>query len=200
MKKMTLILPVLLSFFAVVVQAHGPVRAKQTATVTINASADQVWDVIKNFDDMSWHPAIEGTTANKGNKKGSVRVLTLKNGGSITEKMKAYKADKMSYKYKISEMSTVKTIQHAGKEENVPVLPVNNYAATLSVKAKGNSAEVKWVATYYRSYLNNNPPPELNEEAADAAVTAILTDGLTSLLQKFEPSANSSAVKTKIKR
>ena len=101
---------------------------------------------------------------------------------------------------KITEMSTAKTITHAGQDEKVPVLPVSNYAATLSVKEKGGSSEVKWVATYYRGYLNNNPPNELNEDAADQAVTAVLKAGLTSLLGKFQSGAKDSAIKFKIKR
>ncbi|MGR9044034.1 MAG: SRPBCC family protein [Gammaproteobacteria bacterium] len=200
MKKIWLFVSIMSLLFAGAVYAHGPVRAKMTASVTIDAPAEKVWDIIKNYDDMSWHPSIKSTTADKGNKKGSVRVLTLNNGGTITEKLKDYKADGMSYKYKITDMSSVGTVHHAGQDESIPVLPVDNYAATLSVKGKGGKSEVTWVATYYRAYVNNNPPAEMNEEAADKAVTAVLTDGLTSLAQKFDSSASSSAVKVKIKR
>ena len=200
MKKITFIVSAVCLLFISSVNAHGPVRAKMTATVKIPASASDVWAVIKNFDDMSWHPAFASTTAEGGNKKGATRVLTLNSGGTITEEMKAYKEDKMSYKYKITEMSTVKTIQHSGQEEKIPLVPVNNYAATLSVKAKGDSSEVSWVATYYRAYLNNNPPAELNEDAADEAVKGALSSGLASLLQKFESGADESSVQIKIKR
>lgn len=200
MKKISLFVSFMSLLFAGVVSAHGPVRGKMTASITINASAEQVWDVIQNYDDMSWHPSIQSATADKGNKKGSKRVLTLANGGTITEVLKDYKADKMSYKYKITDMSTTGTVHHAGQDEPIPVLPVENYAATLSVKGKGGKAEVTWVATYYRAYVNNNPPAELNEEAADKAVTAVLTDGLASLAQKFDSSASASDVKIKMKR
>ncbi len=200
MKKGSLFVSLISLLFTGAVFAHGPVRAKMTASITIDASADKVWDVIKNYDDMSWHPGIKSATADKGNKKGSVRILTLANGGTITEEMKAYKADKMSYKYKITDMGSVGTVHHAGQDEDIPVLPVENYAATLSVKDKGGKSEVTWVATYYRAYVNNNPPEELNEKAADKAVTAVLTDGLTSLAQKFDSSASASDVKIKIKR
>jgi hypothetical protein len=200
MKKIWLFVSIMSLLFASAVNAHGPVRAKTTAKAVIDAPAEKVWDIIKNYDDMSWHPGIKSTTADKGNKKGSVRVLTLTNGGTITEVLKDYKADKMSYKYKITEMSSVGTVHHAGQDESIPVLPVENYAATLSVKDKGGKSEVTWVATYYRAYLNNNPPAELNEEAADKAVTAVLTDGLTSLAQKFDSSATSSVVKVNVKR
>lgn len=197
---MIFLIPALLLMLTSTVNAHGPVRGKMTATVTIDAPAAKIWDVIKDYDNMAWLPLIKATKATKGNKKGSVRVLTLKDGGTITEELKAYKADKMSYKYKITEMSSVKTIKHSGQDEDVPVLPVENYAATITVSEKGRKSEVKWVATYYRAYVNNNPPKEMNEEAADKAVTAVLTSGLTSLLQKFDSKGKESAVTFKMKR
>ncbi len=200
MKKISLFISLALVFFATAATAHGPVRGKLTLTLTVDAPADQVWNVISNYDDMSWHPSISNTTADKGNDKGSVRVLTLDDGGTITEELKAYKADKMSYKYKITDMSTVKTIQHAGQDEDIPVLPVENYQATISVKEKGNKSILTWVATYYRGYVNNNPPEELNEEAADKAVTAVLTEGMVSVAQKFDTGANASEVKVTMRR
>lgn len=200
MKRFVLLVSILLLSLTTAVYAHGPVRGKMTAEVTIDAPAAEIWAVIKNYDDLSWHPAINNTTADKGNTKGSIRVLTLKKGGTITEELKAYNADKMSYKYKITQISSVKTIQHAGQEEEVPILPVENYAATLSVKEKSGKSSVTWVATYYRAYVNNNPPEELNEEAADKGVTAVLTSGLTSLLKQFDSNADESAVSITMKR
>jgi len=200
MKKVSLFVSLFFFFFTSIANAHGPVRGKLTATVDIDAKAEKVWEVISNYDDLSWLPPVESVKADKGNKKGSVRVITLKDGGTITEELKAYKADKMSYKYKITDMSTVKTIKHSGQDEDVPVLPVDNYAATLTVKDKGGKAVVTWIATYYRGYANNNPPAELNEEAADEAVTAILKAGLTNLLKKFDSSASDSDVEIKMKR
>jgi len=200
MKKISLFISLVLFFFSAVATAHGPVRGKLTLTLLIDAPADKVWDKISDYGDMSWLPAIASSSADNGNNKGSVRVLTLKSGGTITEELKAYKADKMSYKYKITDMSTVKTIQHAGQDEDVPVLPVENYQATITVKEKGRKSVVTWVATYYRGYVNNNPPEELNEAAADAAVTAVLTEGLVDLAQNFDTGANSSEVKVTMRR
>ncbi len=197
---MSIFVSLALLFFTAITSAHGPVRGKLTAAISIDAPAEKVWDIVKNYDDLSWLPVIESTKADNGNEKGSVRVLTLKEGGTITEELKAYKADKMSYKYKITEMSTTKTIQHAGQDEDIPVVPVENYQATITVKAKGSKSEVTWVATYYRGYVNNNPPEELNEEAADKAVTGVLTSGLTNLAQQFDSSVDSSAVSIKMKR
>jgi len=199
MKKISF-LAVFLFLFSTLSYAHGPVRGKMTATVDIEAPAEQVWDIIKNFDDMSWHPAIKSVKATGGNTKGATRILTLTDGNTITEQLKSYNADKMSYKYKIIDMSVVKTIEHSGQSEDIPVLPVDNYQGIIKVKKKGNSTVVTWIATYYRGYMNNNPPEELNEEAADKAVTEVLKTGLTSLLHKFEPNTLPTAITFKMKR
>jgi mxaD protein len=130
---------------------------------------------------MSWHPDIFNTSSEGGNKKGGTRVLTLKDGNTITEELKKYDDAKMSYAYKITEMSTAKTITHAGVEEKVPALPVDNYSASIEITAKGDSSVVAWTAGYYRAYTNNNPPEEMNEETANAAVNAVLKAGLISL-------------------
>lgn len=199
MKKISL-LAFFLFLFSAGASAHGPVRGKMTATVDIEAPAAEVWEIVKNFDDMSWHPSIKSTEGTGGNEKGATRVLTLADGGTITEELKKYDAAKMSYTYKITDMSIVGTIQHSGQEEEIPVLAVDNYQGKLTVKKKGNSSEVIWVATYYRGYMNNNPPKELNEETADEQVTEVLKAGLTSLLHKFEPNTLPTAIKFTMKR
>lgn len=185
MKKTSLLASAALMLFTGLVNAHGPVRAKLTATLSIDAPAAKVWEVIKNYDDMSWHPGIKSVKGNGSNTKGAVRILTLQNGGTITEELKSYEDAKMAYKYKITDMSSTGTIKHSGQDEEIPVLPVGNYAAELSVSDKGGKAEVEWVATYYRAYVNNNPPAELNEEAADRAVTEVLSTGLEALSRKL---------------
>ena len=198
MKKTSLLVSSVLLLFTGLVNAHGPVRAKMTATVTVDAPAAKVWDIIKDYDDMSWHPGIKSVKGNGSNDKGAVRTLTLAHGGTITEELKAYDAAKMSYKYKITDMSNTGTIKHAGQDEPLPVLPVGNYAAELQVTDKGGKAEIEWVATYYRAYVNNNPPAELNEEAADKAVSNVLKTGLEALAKKVGSGA--AAVEIDIKR
>jgi hypothetical protein len=64
---------------------------------------------------------------------------------------------------------------------DITVLPVNNYSATLSVKDSGDGSIVTWRGAFYRGYPNNDPPAELNDEAAVAAVTAVYKAGLQNL-------------------
>ena len=112
-----------LTLFPVAVCAHGPSRQKVTETVEINAPPEKVWKVIGNFQDMSWHPAIAKTEGQGGNDVNATRTLTLKSGGTIAEKLDAYDAAKMLYKYEITDV-------------DVKVLPVKNYSSSLSVKGR----------------------------------------------------------------
>ncbi|MGR8942061.1 MAG: SRPBCC family protein [Gammaproteobacteria bacterium] len=182
MKKLLLSIPAALFLFSAAAVAHGPVRQKAQEEIAINAPADKVWGIIKDFGSMSWHPGISSVDNKDGNKKGAVRVLTLTSGGTITEELKKYDEGKMSYAYKITEMSTAQTITHAGAQEHVPVLPVHDYAASIEVEAEGaDKSKVIWKAAYYRAYMNNDPPAEMNEEVANNAVENVLKTGLANL-------------------
>lgn len=186
MKKTTFVASIALFMFSAVAAAHGPVRQKLDEEIQINAAPEKVWALIKDFDNMSWHPGVAGVKGEGGNSKGATRVLTLKDGGTITEELKKYDEKAMEYKYKITDMSVVKTITHSGQEEPVKVLPVTDYSAGISVEAQGGGSKVTWNAAFYRGYMNNNPPPELNEDAANAAVGKVLKDGLENLKKLAE--------------
>ena len=156
-----------------VATAHGPSRQKVTETVEINASPDKVWDVIGNFQDMSWHPAVAKTEGSGGNEAKATRKLTLTSGGTIDEELLKYDPDKKMYKYEI-------------KDVDVKVLPVNNYSSSLGVKGEGDKSTVEWRGAFYRGFMNNDPPPELNDEAAKKAVTGVYRTGLDGLKKKIE--------------
>ena len=161
--------------------AHGPVRQKMKENIKIDASVDVVWDKLKDFGVVSWLPMVESIDATGKNTKGATRILTLKEGGTISEKLKKYDEKKMSYSYKITDMSVVNTIHHSGVEEPIKVLPVTDYTSTIMVKEDGEGAEVIWSAAYYRGYMNNNPPEELNEDAARNAIQTVFRAGLENL-------------------
>ncbi len=147
--------------------AHGPTRQKVTETVTINAPADKVWGIVKDFDALkNWHPDVAESPADKGNEVGSVRQLKLKNGGALTESLEGYDATKMSYRYRAKDGGA---------------LPVTNYTSILTVKAEGGGTAVEWRGAFYRGHPNNDPPPDQNDEAAVAAVTAVYKAGLANL-------------------
>ncbi len=159
--------------FALPALAHGPSRQKVVEKIEINAPADKVWEVVGNFQDMSWHPGIAKTEGTGGNAVGAKRKLTLKSGGVIEESVEGYDAAGKSLKYKIDAVDP-------------KVLPVNNYASTITVKDAGGKTEVEWKGAFYRGFMNNDPPPELSDEASLKAVTGVYKDGLAALKAKLE--------------
>lgn len=170
MKKLLVLGAVVMFAWAGLVNAHGPSRQKMTETIEINAAADKVWNIIKDFGNAhAWMPMVSGTTAQGGSAPGATRELTLKKGGVIKEELKSYDADKMSYAYKISD------------NPDCAVLPVNNYTSNITVEASGSGSKVTWNGAYYRCFLQNNPPPGQNEEAANNAVKAIYQESLANL-------------------
>ncbi len=155
--------------------AHGPTRQKITVTTDVAASPAEVWDVIGNFQDMSWHPAVHATNGEGGNEIDATRVLTLgeEGGPTISEILYKYSDEKMSYSYRITEVL-------------VEVLPVTNYSSHLTViPLDGGGSKIEWRGAFYRGYPNNDPPPELNDEAAIAAVTGVYQAGLDALAARF---------------
>ena len=164
----------LLFVYVGLVFAHGPTRQKVSEKIIIEAEPEQVWNVVKNFHDMSWHPAVAETTGEGANEPGATRKLTLGTGGEINEVLEKYIEEEKKYFYRITEV-------------DVKVLPVNNYSSWLIVReAEGGATEVEWKGAFYRGYQNNNPPPELSDEAAVNAVTGVYQGGLEKLKQICE--------------
>jgi hypothetical protein len=153
--------------------AHGPSRQKVVETVEINAPADKVWEVVGNFQDMGWHPAFIKTEGTGGNDVGATRTLTLEGGGQIFEKLTKYNAEGKTLAYEITEV-------------DVKVVPVTNYAASITVTPKGDTSVVEWKSAFYRGYVNNDPPPELSDEAAVKAIEGVFQTGLAALKKKLE--------------
>ncbi|AUH33262.1 SRPBCC family protein [Paracoccus tegillarcae] len=160
--------------------AHGPSRLKSEMSVILDATPDEVWQVIGQFDDMSWHPAVvstemvpEGAPADQPDESTRVLHLNAESGDpTITEQLMAIDADKRMYKYMITDVA-------------VEILPVTNYSSTLQVNDQDGKAEVVWKAGYYRGFPNNDPPAGQDDEAATAAVIGIYQAGLDALTERF---------------
>ena len=164
----------LIASFPGVSQAHGPTRQKVIERITINAAPSAVWAKIKNFDALKdWHPAVAESPSDKGNGVGSVRQIKLKGGGELTETLESHDDAKMKYSYRAKDGGA---------------LPVTNYTSTISVSADGSGSVVEWRGAFYRSYPNNDPPPEQNDEAAVKAITGVYKSGLENLKKLVEGS------------
>ena len=155
--------------------AHGPTRRKVQQQVTINAEPAKVWAAIGNFQDMGWLGLVAKTEGDKGNEIGATRRLTLTGGATVDEELYKFDAAAMTYSYRITTV-------------DVKVLPVTNYSSTLTVtpSADGKGSTLEWAGAFYRGFPNNDPPPELSDEAAVKAVKGLYQAGLEALKKKVE--------------
>ena len=93
---------------------------------------------------------------------------------TIDEVLYKHEPEKMSYSYRITAV-------------DVKVLPVTNYSSTITVTpVDATKSRVEWRGAFYRGYPNNDPPPELNDEAAIKAVAGVYRAGLDALKTAVE--------------
>lgn len=137
--------------------------------IEINAPTNAVWAKLHNFSDMgAWHPAVKKTELIEGenNKAGAVRLLTLQDGGTIKEKLIAYKFKEKAFEYVILE----------------GVLPVSNYVSTLTVsEAKDGKSLVVWKGNFKRKDTSDKPAAGLGDEDAVKTITSVYKGGLDNL-------------------
>jgi mxaD protein len=149
--------------------AAGAPVLKVSKSVTINAPAEKVWEQTKNFSGLNtWHPAVESDKIVQGtdNKVGAVRLLTLKGGGTIQEKLLAHDDAKRTFKYSILE----------------GVLPVSNYTSTFSVASAGkNKAKVTWSGSFQRKDTGPKPAAGADDKTAKDTIAGVYKGGLDNL-------------------
>jgi mxaD protein len=79
-----------------------------------------------------------------------------------------------------------KTYTYRLMNQDIQKFPVGFYSATITVKAAGAGSEVEWVGNFYRADTQNEPPENLNDEAAEKAMTEFLQSGLQGLKAAVE--------------
>lgn len=174
MKKMTLALAATAALVAATAQAHGPTRRKISESIEINAPADKVWAVVGDVKNADWMQNVTKTEVSGDVPNKFKRTLTLKNGNQILETSNKYKPDDKMFSYYIEKV-------------DVKDLPANDYSATITVEPAGDAkSKVEWKAAFYRGYMNNDPPPELNDEASEKGVGAWIKASLANLKAKVE--------------
>lgn len=166
-------------FFAVLMVAPGlgfaaaPVL-KVSKSVIIHASPAVVWEKVSSFDAINtWHPAVakDEIVAGTNNKPGAERLLTLGDGGTIHEKLLRFDARHHRFHYEIVES----------------VLPLSDYASTLSVKAAGKDrSKVTWSGTFKRKDTGAHPAANANDATATKTVAGIYQAGLDNLKKIIE--------------
>jgi mxaD protein len=153
--------------------AAAPVL-RTSKTISIDAPASKVWKLVQDFNSLNtWHPAVatdqivEGTN----NTVGAVRLLTLKGGGTIKEKLLAFDPAARSFKYAIVE----------------GVLPVSDYTSTLVVKSAGKGkSTVTWSGRFKRKNVGNNPADNESDKTAVDATSGVYQGGLDNLKKMAE--------------
>ena len=152
----------------------GAPQLQVSKTVSINASADKVWSTVKDFNALnSWHPAVEKDeiVEGKNNTVGAVRLLTLKGGGTIKEKLLAYNPTGHSFAYSIVE----------------GVIPVSSYKSSFTVKSTGdNQSSATWSGHFKRKNVGDNPTDKENDKAARDTITGVYQSGLDNLKKMLE--------------
>lgn len=170
----TLVLALVPSFSPVAALAHGPTPQKVEQTVTIAAPPAAVWKVVGPFGNIgAWHPNVAKVEATGGDAGGATRKVTLKSGGTLEEGLDEWRADAMTYSYRMG-------------EPDLKALPVSSYSATVTVMPDGQGAKVSWAGRFYRGDTGNEPPEELSDAAGHAAMARYFADGLKGLKAKVE--------------
>ena len=143
-------------------------------TITIDAPAGKVWPAVRDFNGLNtWHPAVatDEIVEGKNNTVGAVRLLTLKGGGTIKEKLLAYNPAGRSFKYAILE----------------GVLPVSDYTSTFVVKSVGKGkSSVIWSGRFKRKNVGDNPADNENDKTAVDTMGGVYQSGLDNLKKTAE--------------
>lgn len=150
----TAVLPVL---FATPALTSETKNYSVSHSVSINANAQDVWNVIGDFCDLDdWHPAFVGCALKTRDGGGVHRILTTQDGGQFVEKLIATEPG-LSYTYSIIE---------------APV-PLERYTGTLSI-APGDPTEVTWSSRF------KSADPEM-----EGLITGVYEAGLAALETHF---------------
>ncbi len=148
--------------FPIAVFSHGPTRQKVTESTLIQTNSDKVWEIVSDLGKIGlWHSeykSVDGSGDLKdivffSSGKGKIEVLSINN-------------DSKSLKYRL---------------KNPGDIPVNNYSARLSIQKNGNASKVVLKGAFYRKYVNNDPPPGEDDEAAIEAVEKMYKGTLVKL-------------------
>ena len=149
----------------------GPALARATLAVSeqieLSAPPAETWQLIGRFDGLhQWHPAFRSGEIVKGenNVSGAVRLLTLQDGGRITEELLAYSGEAMRMRYRITDSP----------------LPLTAYAATLEVSpGKDGGSRLTWSSTFRG---REGQPAEGGDDASlKRLITGLYTAGFAHL-------------------
>ena len=152
--------------------AHGPSRQKVSESIEIKGTVEDVWKVVSNFKNFSWNKNIKNIKA-EGSEVGAERVLNFKSGEIVKQKLERIDKNKLMVSWRIIETDN-------------KVLPVNSYSAKIFVKSDNNKTVVQYKSGFYRGFMGNDPPTELNDENSKKKVQSFITENLKGLKDIIE--------------
>lgn len=146
---------------AALLASNSVLAAEVVETTDIAASVDQVWKQVEPFCSLSeWHPAVEKCDLRRLDGK-LERVITLKNGAVIEERLLDSSAAKHKITYSIL----------------AAPLPVKDYSASLILTPSGKDTKIVWEAKFTSDGVT--------DEEAKKIVSGIFTAGFDGLKQKI---------------
>jgi carbon monoxide dehydrogenase subunit G len=137
-----------------------------TESVKLSAPPAKTWAAVKNFDGLhTWHPGFTSTELVKGknNVAGAMRILTLKDGARLTEKLTSYDSNAMSMSYRITDGP----------------LPITRYRSTIQVTPANGGSLLTWSSTFRGK---SDPPKEGEDDASlKELISGVYTAGFDNL-------------------
>jgi mxaD protein len=161
-----LIYAIVLIAIALPAAAHGPTPRKTDQSLLIKAPTAVVWEKLSQLCAIAdWHAAVSKCESVSATK----RVLTLKNGGKISEEMDEILPLKQSIAYRL------------GRDSEAQGLAVSSLTGKIKLQAEGDATRVSWMARYYRADTTNEPAVGADDAAAQAAVDSYIKAALDGL-------------------
>ena len=160
--------------------AHGPSGQKVVKEFEVKAEPAKVWALLKDFGAIGkWHPDVTDvkleTKADAESGKPLVhRKITLKNGTTVTEKLREANDAEMKLDYKMLD----------GADSTIAV---SNYRTVAQVKAgKAGGSTVTLTARFYNKANTMEAPPGQDNPAANKAINELYDAAAVGLQKKLE--------------
>ena len=123
----------------------------------IDATADQVWDLFRDFGGIQRFSAGFEKVEVSGSGIGAVRTISLPGGLSLQERLEAFDDAGRHLQYAIV----------AGP------IPVSNYLATLEVKDEGKGCRVDWSSQFDAKGIGDDPARAMIEGVYKAGIAGV---------------------------
>lgn len=148
--------------------AHGPTPQQAEQTITVTAPPDAVWRILRDPASIAdWHPDIASVTI-QGEGKGAKRTVEFATGGTVIDGIDRIDDKGMEIRWRLS-------------EPDIQVFPASYYTNNITVAPAVEGSEVTWKASFFRADTTNEPEDRFSDEAAIAAMAALIGNGLAGL-------------------